>query len=202
MGLLKFIFSKSFLKQLVLALVVFVGIIVALMNWMSSTTNHDVFTEVPNLIGKKLEITKDLLEERNLSLGDIEYKDYNPKFPKGAIVEQNPKAGSKVKTGRKVYLSINKSEYRLVRVPDLENKTKRQAISTLEAKGFKVGKITYKPYFAKDAVLELTHKGKKISKDDKLPYTSVVDLVLGDGKLNYSDVNSESELEENTDVLN
>ncbi len=202
MGLLKFIFSKSFLKQLVLALVVFVGIIVALMNWMSSTTNHDVFTEVPNLIGKKLEITKDLLEERNLSLGDIEYKDYNPKFPKGAIVEQNPKAGSKVKTGRKVYLSINKSEYRLVRVPDLENKTKRQAISTLEAIGFKVGKITYKPYFAKDAVLELTHKGKKISKDDKLPYTSVVDLVLGDGKLNYSDVNSESELEENTDVLN
>ncbi len=202
MGLLKFIFSKTFLKQLVLALVVFIGIIIALMKWMSSTTNHDVFTEVPNLEGKKLEITKSLLEERNLSLGDIEYKDYNPKFPKEAIVEQNPKAGSKVKTGRKVYLSINKSEYRLVRVPDLENKTKRQAISTLGAIGFKIGKITYKPYFAKDAVLELTHKGKKISKDDKLPYTSVVDLVLGDGKLNYSDDNSESELEDNTDVLN
>ena len=202
MGLLKFIFSKSFLKQLVLALVVFIGIIVALMNWMSSTTNHDVFTEVPNLQGKKLEITKSLLEERNLSLGDIEYKDYNPKFPKEAIVEQNPKAGSKVKTGRKVYLSINKSEYRLVRIPDLENKTKRQAVSTLVASGFKIGKITYKPYFAKDAVLELTHKGKKLSKDDKLPYTSVVDLVLGDGKLNYSDDNSENELEDNTDVLN
>ena len=202
MGLLKFIFSKTFLKQLVLALVVFIGIIIALMNWMSSTTNHDVFTEVPNLQGKKLEITKSLLEERNLSLGDIEYKDYNPKFPKEAIVEQNPKAGSKVKTGRKVYLSINKSEYRLVRIPDLENKTKRQAVSTLVASGFKIGKITYKPYFAKDAVLELTHKGKKLSKDDKLPYTSVVDLVLGDGKLNYSDDNSENELEDNTDVLN
>ncbi len=202
MGLLKFIFSKTFLKQLVLALVVFIGIIIALMNWMSNTTNHDVFTEVPNLQGKKLEITKSLLEERNLSLGDIEYKDYNPKFPKEAIVEQNPKAGSKVKTGRKVYLSINKSEYRLVRIPDLENKTKRQALSTLKAIGFKIGKITYKPYFAKDAVLELTHKGKKLSKDDKLPYTSVVDLVLGDGKLNYSDDNSENELEDNTDVLN
>ncbi len=202
MGLLKFIFSKTFLKQLVLALVVFIGIIIALMNWMSNTTNHDVFTEVPNLQGKKLEITKSLLEERNLSLGDIEYKDYNPKFPKEAIVEQNPKAGSKVKTGRKVYLSINKSEYRLVRIPDLENKTKRQALSTLKAIGFKIGKITYKPYFAKDAVLELTHKGKKLSKDDKLPYTSVVGLVLGDGKLNYSDDNSENELEDNTDVLN
>jgi beta-lactam-binding protein with PASTA domain len=169
---------------------------------MSSTTNHDVFTEVPNLQGKKLEITKSLLEERNLSLGDIEYKDYNPKFPKEAIVEQNPKAGSKVKTGRKVYLSINKSEYRLVRIPDLENKTKRQAVSTLSDIGFKIGKITYRPYFAKDAVLELTHKGKKLSKDDKLPYTSVIDLVLGDGKLNYSDDNSENELEDNTDVLN
>jgi len=200
MGLLKFIFSKTFLKQLGLALVVFLVILFAFREWMASTTNHDEFTEVPNLVGKKLEITKGLLGERELTLGDIEYKDYNPKFPKEAIVEQSPSAGAKVKVGRKIYVTVNKSEYRLVRIPNLKDKTKRQAISTLKAIGFKIGEITYKPHFAKDAVIDLKHKGKKINKDDKLPYTSVIDLVLGDGKLNYSD-KPKAESDNNVDVV-
>ena len=201
MGLLKFIFSKAFLKQLGLALIVFLLILFAFTKWMASTTNHDEFREVPNLEGKKLEITKSLLEERELTLGDIEYKDYNPKFPKEAIVEQTPVAGSKVKVGRKIYITVNKSEYRLVRIPNLKDKTKRQAESTLKAIGFKIGKITYKPHFAKDAVLDMLYKGKKIKKDDKLPYTSVIDLVLGDGKLNYSD-KPKANSDNNVDVVN
>jgi len=200
MGLLKFIFSKTFLKQLGLALIVFLVILFGFREWMLSTTNHGEFTEVPNLEGKKLEITKSLLDERELTLGDIEYKDYNPKFPKEAIVEQNPAAGAKVKVGRKIYITVNKSEYRLFRVPNLKDKTKRQATSTLKSIGFKIGEITYKPHFAKDAVIDLKHKGKKINKDDKLPYTSVIDLVLGDGKLNYSD-KPKAESDNNVDVV-
>lgn len=187
MGLLKFIFSKMFLIQIGLAIVAFGIILFAFSQWMASTTNHDVFTEVPNLEGKKLDISKSLLEERNLNLGDVEYKDYDPKYPKEAIVEQNPVAGAKVKAGRKIYVSVNKSEYRLVRVPNLNDKTQRQAESTLKAIGFQIGEITYKPYFAKDAVMGLSHKGKTIKENDKLPYTSVIDLVLGDGELNYGE---------------
>jgi len=152
------------------------------------------------LVGKKLDITKNLLEERELTMGDIEYKDYNPKYQKEAIVEQTPIAGSKVKVGRKIYITVNKSEYRLVRIPNLKDKTKRQAESTLKAKGFKIGKVTYKPHFAKDAVLGLMHKEKKIKENDKLPYTSVIDLILGDGKLNYSD-KPKAESGNNVDVV-
>lgn len=176
-----------FLIQIGLAIVAFGIILFAFSQWMASTTNHDVFTEVPNLEGKKLDISKSLLEERNLNLGDVEYKDYDPKYPKEAIVEQNPVAGAKVKAGRKIYVSVNKSEYRLVRVPNLNDKTQRQAESTLKAIGFQIGEITYKPYFAKDAVMGLSHKGKTIKENDKLPYTSVIDLVLGDGELNYGE---------------
>ena len=100
MGLLKFILSKTFLIQLGLAFIVSIVILCGFYKWMESTTNHDEFTEVPNLKGKKLEITKSLLDERELTLGDVEYKDYNPKFPKEAIVEQSPAAGAKVKVGR------------------------------------------------------------------------------------------------------
>lgn len=187
MGLIKFLFSKTFLKQLGIALVLFLGLFFAFTKWMASTTNHDEFKEVPNLVGKKIDIAKKLLEERDLVLGDIEYKDYNPKFPKEGIVEHTPRPGSKVKEGRKIYLSVNKSEYRKVVLPSLKNKTKRQAESTLKAIGFKIGEVIYKPHFAKDAVLELKHKGKVVKAGDKLAYTSVIDLVLGDGKLDYGD---------------
>ena len=33
----------------------------------------------------------------------------------------------------------------------------------------------------------LSHKGKTIKENDKLPYTSVIDLVLGDGELKYGE---------------
>lgn len=198
MSLLKFIFSKAFLVQLVLAVLVFLAIVFGFSKWLASTTNHDTFTDVPNLEGKKLEITKALLEEKGLVLGTIEYKDYNPDYPKESIVEQNPKAGAKVKEGRKIYVSVNKSEYRLVRVPNLKDKTQRQAESTLKAIGFKIGKITYKPHFAKNAVMALQHKGKEIKANDKLPYTSVIDLVLGDGELKYGETATTS----TNDVVN
>lgn len=193
MGLLKFLFSKAFLKHLGLAIVVFLVLFFAFTKWLSSTTNHDEFREVPNLVGKKIEIAKKLLEERDLELGDIEYKDYNPKYPKEAIVEQSPIADEKVKEGRKIYLSINKSEYRLATIPNLKDKTQRHATSTLEIIGFKIGEVTYKPHFAKDAVLALKHKGKEIKAGDRLQVTSVIDLVLGDGKLDYGDKPKETE---------
>lgn len=198
MSLIKFLFSKTFLKQLGIALVVFLVLFFAFTQWMASTTNHDEFKEVPNLVGKKLDIAKKLLEERGLELADdVEYKDYNPKFPKEGIVEHTPKAGAKVKEGRKIYLSINKSEYRKLPLPSLKNKTKRQAVTSLEAMGFKIGEIEYKPHFAKDAVIDLKHKGKAVKAGDKLAYTSVIDLVLGDGKLDYGDKPKPTEESEN-----
>ncbi len=190
MKLLKFLFSKTFLKQLGLAIIVFLVLLFAFSKWLSSTTNHDDFRDVPNLVGKKMDIVKKLLAERDLVLGEIEYKDYNPKYPKDAVVEQNPKADAKVKARRKIYLTVNKSEYRLIKVPNLINKTKRQAVSTLKAIGFKIGKTTFKPHFAENSVLGLQHNEKKIKKNDKLPYTSTIDLILGDGKLSYSQNNT------------
>jgi len=187
MSFIKFLFSKTILKQLTIALVVVFVLVFILTIWLASTTNHDGFREVPNLIGKKAEIAKRLLEKQDLKLGDIEYKDYNPKFPKGVIVEHSPKFGAKVKEGRKVYISVNKTEYRKVEVPSLKNQTKRQAVTSLEDAGFKIGDITYIPHFAKDAVMNLKYKGKVITVSEKLPSTSIIDLVLGNGELDYGE---------------
>jgi beta-lactam-binding protein with PASTA domain len=50
--------------------------------------------------------------EEKLSAVDLDYiildtVDFKPDFPKLTIVEQEPKAGAKVKEGRKIYIKIN-----------------------------------------------------------------------------------------------
>ena len=66
-------------------------------------------------------------------------------------------------------------------VPDLKERTFRQAKPTLEALGFKVGKLTYVDNIAQDLVLDMTYKGKQIKSGEKLPKTTAIDLVLGNG---------------------
>ena len=199
MSLLKFLTSQTFFKHLGLALVVFLILFYGFTQWLKNTTNHNEFRKVPNLVGKKMDLAKSLLEERDLVLGDVEYKDYDPKFPKGAIVEHMPAANDKVKEGRKIYITVNRSEHKKITIPKLKDQTKRQAESRLRALGFQIGAITYKPHFAKDVILELKYNNKVVDAGIELPYTSVIDLVLGDGKLDYgeqsnSDTSSETPL--------
>jgi beta-lactam-binding protein with PASTA domain len=75
----------------------------------------------------------------------------------------------------------------VVTVPDLIEKTYRQAVPTLKAIGLLEGTITYKPYLGKDMVLELLQNGKKLKAGDKVLKSSKIDLVLGDGKITYEE---------------
>ena len=149
--------------------------------WLRISTNHGQQIEVPELAKFSLDSVEEILNENNLRYEILDSANYNPDYPKYSVIEQIPKAGKFVKEDRKIYLYLNPSGYRKVVVPPVEGKTRRQAEPTLLAMGFKVGRITYRPYIAKDEVLELRYKGKKIEPGTELQITSVIDLVLGDG---------------------
>ena len=53
--------------------------------------------------------------------------------------------------------------------------------------GLYEGKITYIPYLAKDIVLELRLKGRKLKPGDKVFKSSSIDIVLGDGEFSYDE---------------
>lgn len=182
MSILKFFTSKVFFKQLLLAIVAMVVLCFLVLKWLKITTNHNEFETVPELKGKTVEVAKMELEDNDLVLEIQDSANYNPNYPKGSVIEQDPIAGSKVKQNRKIYLILNPSGYRKVAVPDLRQRTYRQAKPTLEALGFKVGKITYQDNIAKDMVLGLRYKGNTLKPGTELEKTSVVDLVLGNGK--------------------
>ncbi len=181
MSLLKFIWSKTFLIQLGLAILAIIVICFLSLKWLNSSTNHEQRIAVPDLSKMSLDRVQMVLEEENLNFEVQDSANYNPKYPKYSVIEQNPPAGNFVKEKRKIYLVLNPSGYGKVKVPNVVHTTKRQAEPILRALEFKIGSITYKPNIAKDMVLEMRHKGKSLKPGAKLMKTSKIDLVLGDG---------------------
>lgn len=187
MSLRNYLTSRVFFAQMLAAVAIFAVIAYLFFHWITFTTNHGQEITVPDLGKLSAEQAEEKLKALDLDYIILDTVDFRPEFPKLTIVEQEPKAGSKVKEGRKIYIKINASTYTMVAVPDLIEKTYRQAIPTLEAAGLLGGTITYKPYLGKDMVLEMRMDGKKIKPGDKVLKSSKIDLVLGDGKVVFDD---------------
>lgn len=192
MSLRAYLTSRVFFLQLLAAFAIIAGIAYLFFHWITYTTNHGQEITVPNLTKMSAEQAEEKLASIDLDYIILDTVDFRPDFPKLTIVEQEPKAGSKVKEGRKIYIKINASTYTMVAVPDLIEKTYRQAVPTLEAVGLQQGSITYKPYLGKDMVLEMRMNGKKIKAGEKVLKSSKIDLVLGDGKVTFEETEIDS----------
>ena len=182
MSFIKFLFTRVFIKQLLIAGIALFTCVILMLFWLKSNTNHNQKIEVPNLDRLSLDMAKEKLAELDLRFVVLDSSNYNPNFPKYSVIEQIPEAGEFVKENRKIYLTLNRSGYVFLEVPNVIGKTRRQAAPTLVSMGFEIGKIEYSSYIALDEVLEMSYKGKKIRPGDQLQKTSVIDFVLGDGE--------------------
>lgn len=186
MNFFKFLFSKTFLIQLVLAALALVILVFVVMLWLRFSTNQGEEVEVPDLAKMSLDRVDMKLDELDLRREILDSANYNPDYPPFTVIDQVPRAGKRVKENRKIYLTLNPSGYTKVEIPEnLIRRTRRQVEPTLRSLGFEIGTITYKPDVAKDAVLELRHKGQKVEPGMKLLKTSKIDLILGDGSGRY-----------------
>lgn len=192
MSVRDFLTSKVFFKQLAIAAVIILAVIFALLYWLDFSTNHGQEIPVPNLKKMTVEKAGETLEMLDLEYVVLDTVDYKPDFPPYTVVQQDPLPKVAVKEDRKVYIKINAGGHSTVVLPDLVQKTYRAIIPLLKSQGIEEGKKTYKPYLAKDVVLEVWQNGKKLNAGDKILKASKIDLVLGDGKTGFD----ESELEE------
>ncbi len=183
MTFFQFVFSKAFLKQLLLAIVALLVLAFLILWWLRFSTNHNETVEVPNLAKMSLDKVEETLDEMDLRYEILDSANYNPEFPRYSVIEQIPKPGKFVKENRKLYLTLNPSGFRKIEVPDILGRTRRQAEPTLLAMGFKIGKISHRPHIS-DNVLEMRYKGEKLDPGTPLQKTSVIDLIVGDQSLN------------------
>ena len=195
MSLRAYLTSRVFVLQILAAMAIVAVIAYLFFHWITFTTHHGQEITVPDLTKLSAEQAEEKLAAIDLDYIVLDTVDFRPDYPKLTIVEQEPKAGSKVKEGRKIYIKINASKYTMVSLPDLIEKTYRQAVPTLEAVGLMEGTISYRPYLGKDMVLEMKMNGKKLKAGDKVLKSSKIDLVLGDGKVTYEETVDTTEVD-------
>lgn len=187
MSLKKYLTSRVFFGQVAIALVIIAVLGYLFMHWLTFTTDHGHEIAVPDLRKLTEEQVEEKLDELDLDYELLDSVDFRGDYPKFSVVEQDPMPGTKVKVGRKVYIKINSSGFSSVRIPDLIDKTYREAVPTLKALGLEEGTITYVPNLGKDMVLEMRYKGRNLKVGDRVLKASKIDLVLGDGKESYQE---------------
>ena len=180
------IFDKSDAKfigiNFLLAILIGLGILVGLIAWLRTYTEHGVEVEVADVRGLVEAEAQPLLADQGLHLVIID-STYSDKVPFGTIVEQDPRPNSHAKHGRAVYVTINATTKRMIAMPNLQDMSYRQAETTLRGLGLRVDSVyTYEPSAYRDLVLDVRSNGVSVKPGEKIPVGTRVRLVVGFGK--------------------
>ena len=182
MSVLKYILSKSFFKTSFKIIITALLLFLILVLFLRFSTRHGDFIDVPDLIGKNIQEFESELIELDLQYVISDSGNYNPEYKVNSVLDQLPKANAKVKQGRKIYLTLNASDFEMVQIPKITRITARQARKTIESLGFVFGEIEYVDDIARDEVISISHDGNELNEGDFLKRTSVIDFKLGNGK--------------------
>lgn len=180
MNFLKFLFTRLFLKNLLIALGITIFLMIATLIWLKIFTHHGQALTVPDLTGLSLEEVDEVTRAKKIRY-NVTDSVFFRELPRGTVVKQNPRQGMKVKTNRTIYLSMNAMNPERVTMPTVTGVSLRQARAILETYGLNLGKISYKPDIAINNVLQ-----QMIDNTEALPGSmvikgSAINLVLGRG---------------------
>lgn len=166
----------NILTGVLLAIVVFSVFLLSL-KWI---TGHGRSATVPSVTGKNYEDAKRILKKAGFDV-DIQDSVYVDTVKPLTVIKQIPDADEIVKSNRTVFLIISRAVPPLVEMPNLVGYSYRNAEMVLRNMDLKIGDTTFKPDFAKNAVLEQWYNGSAITTGTKIMKGSVISLVLGDG---------------------
>ena len=167
----------------ILAILLFVVLAVAgTFWWLDRYTRHGDAVTVPDVDGYYYADAEALLEECGIHSLIIDSLYVDGCLP-GAVIDQVPGAGSVVKHGRTIYLTINALSPRKVAIPKLTDLSFRQALIILNGLGFPEVEIEYEDSEYKDLVLALLVDGEPIEPGEKVSEISALTLVVGTGHL-------------------
>lgn len=172
--------TKDFLRNFLGAIGTVLGIVLIAYFSLSFYTRHGSGIPVPQLTGTAVERAISTLESQGFEykIDSVYVLDKAP----GTVIQQDPDAGTNVKEGRVIYLTIVTRLAPNVKLPNLKDKTYREAVAELENAGLKILDTTYKADIARDVVLEVSFSGHTLEPGALVPKGSQLSLVLGDGE--------------------
>lgn len=180
MNFFRFLVSKLFLKQLLIALSIIALLLIVTFKGLKLYTYHGKYIQVPDIEGLSEAQLNDHLAPKTLRYEIIDSV-YSKKHKPGVVVEYLPIAGAKVKKNRKLFIIMNAKAPEMVLMPDLSDVSIRQAKNILESTGLKTGDIIYvnSPY--RNLVLNQYFDHKPIDPGARILKNSIIDLEVGKG---------------------
>ena len=183
--------NRAFWLNLIAMPAVVVAVIFGVLHWLDNYTHHGQSIIVPNVKGLPLKQAEAEFSKKNLKTVVVD-SNFVKGMPAGAVLEQKPSSGAKVKTGRTIYLTINTAEMPKVAIPDIiDNSSYRQAEARLRALGFK---LTAPEIISgeKDWVYAIKYLEKELTNGEKIPRESVLTLIIGNDEIKADSLNTDS----------
>lgn len=186
-------FKRYPLTANILAMIV-VGIllIVAAMFGLSIWTEHGKVQVVPDVRTLSVREAEQTLRSCNLHYEVVDSV-YGSHGVRGAVVEQVPPAGNRVKPGRTVYLTINAYETKKITLPELVGSSVRQARATLQSLGFTDIREVRVPSDYRDLVISVKSMGVPLRAGTVISLSSPMVIEVGEGFDPYSALNDSIE---------
>ncbi len=142
-------------------------------------TNHGKSFAVPDFSGMNTEQVEEMVELKELQFEVIDSLYLNNTEP-GSIVDQVPEAGSLVKEGRTIFLTICAKNPEQISMPKLTDISYRQALNIMQSSGLNVGQVTYIPSEFANLVLEQQMDSVEIEEGTLVNKGSFIDLLVGE----------------------
>jgi hypothetical protein len=163
-------------------------IVILVFIWLNFYTHHNQSVTVPNVKGMTIEQASEIFDREGLRydiIDSVSSRDVKP----GAIVEVVPSAGSKVKNGRIIFVTINSLTSMLATIPEVADLSARQAMAQIQARGFTNVEIQYINGDYKDLSVDIQLDGNTLAKGEHAPINAHLILRVSNG-IPESDVDS------------
>lgn len=170
-----------FWLNVMLAIAVLVAVPVFLYFTIDGYTHHGEKLDVPMVVGLNDKKALELMDKAGL-IAEISDSVYEQKSHPGEVLDQNPKAGTTVKTGHVVHLTINLHGAPMVKLPDLaRNSSRGEAEVVLKDLGFKLSNPVMVYGEPKDLVVAVKQGGRVLKAGEQVNKERVITLVCGAG---------------------
>lgn len=170
--------DRWILKNLVAAaiyLVVLLGITTVGLNLI---TNHGKTVKAPDFTNLTVPEARKIASQGNVQVKVVDSV-FVRRLAGGVVYRQQPKAGSTVKKGRSIFLTINSIVPRKVVMPNLYGYSVTEARAELQNRGLNLGKLSYVKDIATNTVLAQSCEGREAKAGALVVSGSSIDLKVG-----------------------
>ena len=167
-------FKNWIVKNLLGAVILVAALVLAAFLLLKIVTKHNKELVVPDLSNLSVEEAASVAAQHKMRVEVIDSV-YVRRMERGAVYRHNPEAGSHVKEGRRILLTINAVLPKSISMPNLVGYSMRQAKAELLSRGLQLGTLIYVKDIATNNVIRQLYRNSEIEPGTKIESGSAID---------------------------